>query len=75
MKFIKVRDGFSVRASEIEAIGRIDDLTCEIYTCANVYQCNYPCETILYLMERSDSESRTNQLLEAIAKNQQRVVM
>lgn len=76
MKFIQVKDGFSVRKSDIESVERIDSLKSSITTKFNTYEVNFPYETILKLLEMEGIEeklsenSETNQLLKKIINNQ-----
>lgn len=77
MKFIKVSENLSVRKCEIEAVLRISDLKCKVYTKNNTFDSDYPYTTMLALLEMEQSveekfsNDKTNQLLEQMIKNQQ----
>lgn len=73
MSFLQVKDGLSVRKSAIEAIERTDDMKCKIHTASNCYESIYPYTTMV-IMLGEDKDTKTNQLLESIINNQQRVV-
>jgi len=57
MEFIEVDEGFSIKVSEIEAIERIDDLNCAIYTHHNRYEMGFPYKTLLDLLSLHTGES------------------
>lgn len=76
MKFIAIKEGFSVRKSDIESVERINQMKSRVVTRFNSYEVNFPYETILKLLEIEGIEEKvstsieTNEILKKIVNNQ-----
>lgn len=58
MIFIEIKDGLSIAQNEIEAIERIDDFKCRVYTHHSSYESNFPYMTLLELLEMERPEEK-----------------
>lgn len=56
MKFIEVRDGFSISIKEIEAVERLSDMGSRIYTKSNAYITDFPYSTLMNFFKDDDRE-------------------
>ena len=63
MKFIEIRDGFSVSIDAIEAINRDTDLTSVIHTRFNEHKANFPYLTLLRILEGEEEEGPKQEVM------------
>ena len=76
MKFIQIRNGLSVRKSDIESVERVDVFKSKIITRFNEYEVGFPYDTILKFLEMEGVDEKavgtdeTNDLLKKIINNQ-----
>lgn len=70
MKFFQVSDGRSVKLCEIEAVERIDGMSCRLFTEYNQYEAKISYETIISILENyHDAEDeKSNPLLNEISQ-------
>lgn len=68
MNYIEVKEGLSIRVDEIEAVERVDEYNCTIYTHHNLYASTFPYMTLLSLIEgqKEDKEKDKAQMMESI---------
>ena len=59
MKYIEIKNGFSVRVDAIETIERKDDLTSTIHTQFNSYDSAFPYLVLLQLLEKEEAPEPT----------------
>lgn len=59
MKYLEIRDGFSVRIDAIEAVERVGELDCVVKTQFNTYDSTFPYLVMLQLLEREDMPEPT----------------
>ena len=64
MRFLEIKDGFSINSEQIEAIEKVDDFTCKIYTHFNSYTANFPYVTILHILEEVVEPEDKNKVME-----------
>ncbi len=50
MRFIQIQDGISIDAEKIEAVYKKDDSSCTIYVGTRAYECTYPYETFIEML-------------------------
>ena len=55
MKYIEIRDGFSVKIDAIEAVEKVGELECVIRTQFNSYDATFPYTVMLQLLEREEA--------------------
>ena len=53
MKFIEVRDGFSIAIDEIQAIEKSGELFSLVHTSKDVYESTWPYKVLLEIISRS----------------------
>lgn len=58
MNFLQVKDGISVRKSDIIAIERMEDGGTKVLTMNTMYECPFLYESILTLLEMEDLEEK-----------------
>ena len=73
MRYIEVKDGFSIAIDKIEALERIDEFRTNIMTATNSYEANFPYTTLMAILESEGSEKieepKTNELLQQYLKD------
>ncbi len=50
LRTIKIQDGISIDADKIEAIYKKDDNSCTVYIGTRAYECTYPYETFIEML-------------------------
>ena len=50
MRTIEIQDGISIDISKIEAIYKKDDSTCTVYVGTRAYECTYPYEVFIQML-------------------------
>ena len=79
MKFLEIKEAFSIDISKIVAIERIDDFTSRIHTASNSYEAHFPYTTLLRILEGEveapPEKERVMQKLEAVLDNAQHVAL
>ena len=58
MKFLQIKDGFSLRKGDIEGVEKVDASRCRVYTRFNTHEINFPYETVLRLLEMDGIEEK-----------------
>ena len=58
MTYIEIQDGISIRIDEIEAIVKVDNNKCTIYTHHNKYEALFPYETLMQMIKSDETVSR-----------------
>ena len=56
MKYLEIKEGLSIKVEEIEAIERVDEYNCTIYTNHNLYASTFPYMTLLSIVENANEE-------------------
>lgn len=69
MRFIEIKDGFSIAIDKIETIEAIDDLTSRVHTSSSSYVANFPYLILLQILEREIEEQKGLNLSEETTKN------
>ena len=59
MKYLEIKDGFSVRIDAIEAVEKAGELKCVVRTQFNVYDSTFPYTVMLQLLEREEAPAPT----------------
>ena len=59
MKYIEIKDGFSVRIDAIEVIEKVNELECVVRTQFNSYDSVFPYLVLLQLLEREEAPKPT----------------
>ena len=59
MKYIEIKNGFSVRIDAIEAVEKVGELECIVRTQFNTYDSTFPYNIMLQLLEREDVPTPT----------------
>lgn len=80
MRTIEIQDGISVDVSKIEAIYKKDDKSCLVYVGTRTYECTYPYETFIDMLNSEkivtkglsseEQINRTMQKLEGVLEQQ-----
>ena len=59
LKYIEIKDGFSVRIDAIEAIEKVNELECIVRTQFNSYDSVFPYLVLLQLLEKEEMPEPT----------------
>ena len=64
MKYLEIREGFSILKAEIEAIEKVDEFKTLVHTHHNSFESTFPYMTLLQLLESDvDKEEKEDKVL------------
>ncbi len=72
MRFIEIKEGFSIAIDKIEAIERTGEFTSKVHTHFNAHEANFPYITLLRLLEEPEPrKEKVMNKLEAVLDQSQ----
>ena len=66
MRFLEIKDGFSIKIDSIEAIERINEFETRVHITGNTWTANFPFSTLLRILEEDVQEEPTMKKLDAV---------
>ena len=73
MHTIEIQDGISIDVSKIEAIYKKDDNSCTVYVGTRAYECTYPYETFIQMLNSEKIISKGLTKDEQVAKTMEKL--